>query len=170
MALRVFGDADVAEDVAQETISRALTAIRGGETQINHLGAFVHGIARYVIADILRARATQSPSGELPETAATTPDPLAAAVTAEERERVHAALARLSSADRALLRLSFFEGLTPAEVGQRIGEPSTRVRKRKSRALERLRQVFVRSFGHDTGANATEDEERGKEDTRKERR
>src|SRR5437899_3075642 len=63
-------------------------------------------------------------------------DALASVVSTEERARVRGAIARLSSADQRILQLTFFEGLSPAEAADRLGEPALRVRKRKSRALE----------------------------------
>lgn len=49
----------------------------------------------------------------------------------------------LPAADRELLRLSYFEGLEPAQIAERMGEVATRVRMRKSRALDRLRRAFL---------------------------
>ena len=40
----------------------------------------------------------------------------------------------------------------------RLGEPALRIRKRKSRAMERLRQIFLRGEGHDSAAPSTERE------------
>ena len=46
------------------------------------------------------------------------------------------------AADRDLLGLCYFEGLTAVEIADRLGEPPERIRKRKSRAVERLRQAL----------------------------
>jgi RNA polymerase sigma factor (sigma-70 family) len=159
MALRALGDADAAEEAAQETLGRALAALADGRApEIHNLGAFVHGIARHVIADVRRARWRLVGADALANQPdpASTEDALGRAVAAEERERVRAALRRLSSGDREILHLSFYEGLTPAEVADRLGEPPLRVRKRKSRALERLRRVFLGAApGHDAMASPT---------------
>ena len=82
---------------------------------------------------------------------ARTEDPLAALVSAAERARLRDALARLSHGDCELLRLSFFEAVTPTQLARRLGEPVERIRKRKSRALERLRRAF---FGEGRGHGA----------------
>jgi DNA-directed RNA polymerase specialized sigma24 family protein len=42
-----------------------------------------------------------------------------------------------------VLRLSFYEGLAPAEIAERLAEPAPRVRKRKARALDRLRLAYL---------------------------
>jgi RNA polymerase sigma-70 factor (ECF subfamily) len=159
MALRALGDTDAAEEVAQETLGRAVATLADGRTpEIRNLGAFVHGIARHVIADVQRTRRRLVGAEALANQPdpASTEDALGHAVAAEERERVRAALRRLSSGDRQILHLSFYEGLTPAEVADRLGETSLRVRKRKSRALERLRRVFLgATSGHDAAASPT---------------
>ncbi len=155
MALRTLGDADLAEEVAQESITRVFTAFRSGEQRIEHLGAFVHGIARHVIADALRAQKRLDGPEIIDFTPSPAPDPLAALISTEERSFLRSALSQLSRPDRRMLRLSFLDGLTPAEVGRRMGEPSLRIRKRKSRALERLRRIFLNGSGHDEGSAST---------------
>jgi RNA polymerase sigma-70 factor (ECF subfamily) len=159
MALRALGNADAAEEAAQEALARALAALANGRArEIQNLGAFVHGIARHVIADVQRGGKRLVGAEVLANQPdpASTQDALGRAVAAEERECVRAALRRLSSGDREILHLSFYEGLTPAEVADRLGEPALRVRKRKSRALERLRRVFLgATSGHDATAGST---------------
>lgn len=147
MALRALGDPEAAEEAVQETLVRALEAVRDGRPRDpEKLGAFVRGIARHVIADIQRGRRRSAPLQAVPETEHGTgrDDALTALVTAEERERVRLALTQLSAGDRDILHLSFFEGLTPVEIAERLGEPALRIRKRKSRALRRLREAFLR--------------------------
>jgi RNA polymerase sigma-70 factor (ECF subfamily) len=145
MALRALGDPEAAEEAAQETLTRTVEAVREGRLEEpEKLGAFVRGIARHVIADVHRARQRMAGFEALPESdpGSLAADPLSALISKEEREHVRRALADLSAADREILHLSFFEGLTPAQIAQRLGEPAQRIRKRKSRALERLRRAF----------------------------
>jgi len=159
MAVRRLGSADAAEEAVQETLSRGVVALANGlPAAADRLAAFVTGIARHVIVDILCARGRLLPSEAVAEQqpAQAPPDALDRLVTAEERTRVRAALSGLAAADRELLRLCYFEGLTPSELAARLGEPAERVRKRKSRALERLRTAFQgRNSGHDSGTDST---------------
>jgi RNA polymerase sigma-70 factor (ECF subfamily) len=150
MALRALHDADAAEDVAQETLARALAVLRAGRRiDPEELGAFVGGIARHVIADRHRAQRREVPLHALPDgPPAVVPDALAALVSADQHARLRKALAGLSAADRELLRLSFFDDLSPSDLARRLGAPAERIRKRKSRALERLRRAFF-GTGHD---------------------
>lgn len=144
MALRAFGDADLADEVAQETIVRAFHALRSSRPEI--LGPFVAGIARHVITDIIRAKQRDVPLEDLsPESEPqTSGDPLFLLCEAGEHARVRQALELLTKDDRDLLRLSFFEGLSSSEIAKRIGAPPERIRQRRHRALARLREAFDR--------------------------
>lgn len=150
MALRALGDLEAAEEAVQETLARAFDVLRGGRRlDPRELGAFVGGIARHVIVDAHRARQRAVSLESLPDppAATATDDPLAALVSADERARLRAALGRLSTGDYELLRLSFFEALTPGQLATRLRQPAERIRKRKSRALDRLRRAFFGEGG-----------------------
>ena len=56
------------------------------------------------------------------------------------REGLEAALEKITPSDRQLLGMKFGLGLTSDEVALRVGMSATQVRKRISRALERLRK------------------------------
>ena len=157
MALRALADPDAAEEVAQETLARALVSLRSGAPgDIKNLGAFVHGIARHVIADARRSSRRMVGQEAIQNAADPRPsDPLASAVSTEERDRVRAAISRLSASDQRILLLTFFDGLSPGEVAERLREPAERVRKRKSRALERLRRAFLGGPGGHEAPGAT---------------
>ena len=144
VALRAFGAPDLADDVAQEVLARGIAAAQSGRlTPDDNVGAYLHGIARHVIADTRRAqgREPQVPSSVEPSPVAAVA--LGELITEEERARVRGALARLSERDRAILRLAFYDDLNSAEIASRLGEPAARIRKRKSRALNRLREAFM---------------------------
>ncbi|UCC83641.1 MAG: sigma-70 family RNA polymerase sigma factor [Gemmatimonadota bacterium] len=156
MALRALGDPEAAEEVAQETLTRVVRAVRAGRVKWGEcLGGFVRGIARHVIADVFRARKRSTGLEAVAEraNAAQPDDPLTILILAEEQQRVGRALSQLAEGDREILHLSFFAGLTPAEIAERLDEPVSRIRKRKSRALERLRRAFHgdAGAGHDPG-------------------
>jgi RNA polymerase sigma factor (sigma-70 family) len=145
LAVRALGTVDAAEEAVQETFARAVTALaRDQLADPAKLPAFVAGIARHVVVDMVRARRRLVSLDALPSTAQPShdPDTLGALVTAGEQARVRAALALLTVSDRDLLRLCYVEGLAPGEIAERTGEPPERIRKRKSRAMERLREAF----------------------------
>lgn len=158
LAIRALGDPDLAREAAQEALTRATVAwSKGVTTGAGRMGAFVAGIARHVIVDLrrLRARGPALDIDTIPIPSAE-PDPLERLVGADERATVRQAIGRLAAADRELLRLCFYEGMTPAEIGERLGEPAERIRKRKSRALARLREILTGGEGHVGAGDATE--------------
>ncbi len=145
MALRALGDREAADEVAQETLVRAFHALSTGRLDdCRNLGAFVRGIARHVIADAQRRLTRHLPLSVMPKSAtwAETEDPLGYLISEEESLRLHQSLSQLSPEDRDILHLCFFEGMSPSEIATLRGEPASRIRKRKSRALHRLRTAF----------------------------
>lgn len=154
IAMRSLGDPDAAADVVQETLARAIRAVAEGRLRDHRaLGGFVRSIARHVIADELRSRSRTVPLDPNLHTPSVESDPLNALVHDDRVAAVRAAIETLSARDRRVIELSFVEGLTPAAVAERLGEPRARVRKRKSRALERLREALA--AGHRTATSPT---------------
>jgi RNA polymerase sigma-70 factor (ECF subfamily) len=146
MALRALGDRDSAQEAVQETLTRALEAIRDGRIrQPEKLAAFVRGIARNVISELQRDRQRLIELGTEPSSAlvADPPNALDVLISEHEAEQVQRAVSEMTQSDQEILSLSFFEGLTAAEIAERLGEPAGRIRKRKSRALARLRRAFL---------------------------
>lgn len=72
---------------------------------------------------------------------------LAAALSGEQHRQVRAALVELSEPERLAVTLSFFDGLSHAEIAARLGEPLGTVKTRIRRALLRLRGVLVTRGG-----------------------
>ena len=140
LALRSLRDREAAEEAVQETLTRAVEASKQGRIKNpEKLGAFVRGIARNVIADMIRARKHTTGLEALARTPSDPDsDALSLIISKQQREQLRVALADLSATDQEILHLSFFEGLTPAEIADRLNEPAERIRKRKSRALLRL--------------------------------
>jgi RNA polymerase sigma-70 factor (ECF subfamily) len=140
LALKSLNDRDRAEEIAQEALTRTLVAARNGRPQ--NMGAFAYGVARNLIRDEYRFRdRDRILTGTPPEWQQNPTTILDQIVSEEDRRRVRRALSRLSRGDREILRLTFYEGLTSAEIAERLGEPGPRIRKRKSRALDRIRRV-----------------------------
>lgn len=162
MAAQALGDASAAEEVAQEALTRTVAALREGRVRAGpeKLGSFVRGIARHVIADFHRARERDERARRATDWPSPGLNPLDVLLATEQRERVREALAELQPSDRQLLRLCFFEGLSPAEAALRLGEPGPRIRKRKSRALARLRVALLgEEASRSAGPHDSEEEE-----------
>lgn len=158
MAGRALGDVDEARDVVQETLARALAALRDNRIPPSvPIEAFVYGIARHVIADVRRRRMRDGvPTVDPGALHAPDLSPLDALIQREERDLVARALSALPPADRDLLERCFVGGERVAAIAAQLGQPADRIRKRKSRALGRLREGLRRSsHGHVTASLPT---------------
>ncbi len=160
MALRAFGDGDLADEIAQETLVRAFHSLRTSRPE--RMGPFVAGIARHVIADVIRKRSRPAHLEELAPDAhpSVTPDPIADLCLAEEKARILEALDEISEDDKALLHLVYFQDHSPVEIARRLGLTPESIRQRKLRALARLRRAFNEvplrvAEGHETRSGPT---------------
>ena len=143
IALRRLGDLEDARDAAQECMLRLLDRLhRGPPLPEDEIAPVAHGIAKHVIADVLRTRQrVVTLASDAPDQCS---DALELLVGAEERAALALALASLDPDDRELLRRCFVEGERIGSIAHALGEPAARLRKRKSRALARLRDAVGR--------------------------
>lgn len=155
IALRALGERSLADDIAQEAVARAIAVLAEGRGEtIGDLRAFIYGIARHLIADAHRARDRTVALDGVAEPPEPRLDALETTIADEERRQVRAALKELPPRDRNILRLCFFEGLDAVAIAARLRESVVTIRKRKSRALERLRRAFFN--GHEPPPGPTE--------------
>jgi len=68
---------------------------------------------------------------------------LAATMQDEERRRVRSALRELPEAERCVLMLGYFDGLSQSEIATKLGEPLGTVKTRMRRALVHMREQLV---------------------------
>lgn len=173
VALRLSGDRSVAEEVVQETFLALWNRAELFDPGISALATWLRTIARNRTVDRLRA-AGRRPSlvslggagdPEEPERsldrlgpearviggAGPEPAPDAVAELADLRATVAAALAAMPDAERVVLVLAYREGLTQAEIAQRLEWPLGTVKTRTRRALARLRGM-LEADGEPVGA------------------
>jgi RNA polymerase sigma-70 factor (ECF subfamily) len=158
IASRALGPGEDARDVVQEVLARAIRAIDERRPIHGSLAAFVRGIATHVIADVrLERRRMPIVEADADSLHAANAEPLQLLIDEQERSATDAAVARLSPDDRDLLRRCFVDGMTTADVARQLGEPASRVRKRKSRALQQLRGLLgpAAKDGHTLVARGT---------------
>ncbi len=142
LAVRVTGDPELAEECVAETFSRLLHALHRGGGPQRHLRAYLFRIAHNWLNDHYRRRPTWSldPERDAPVAA----DGWDAAWKAEA---LRTALAALPPAQRTVLTLRFFEGLSPREVAEIMGKSVGAVKVLQHRALRALRRQ-LRAQGH----------------------
>lgn len=145
LAYRVLGQAGDAEDIVQESFlslwrqADRLDAKRGSVRSL--LLTIVHRRS----IDVLRRRAgrIERALDEAQPIASAAPDPVEFASQAEERERIQGALQGLPAEQRAAIELTYFRGLTIAEMATQEQIPLGTAKSRLRLALERMRKTLV---------------------------
>lgn len=136
-------DREAARDLAQETMLAVIRNLRNGRLlDPDKLPNYVSGTARNLINNYVRTRRRRPESGP-PSEEIPVPDCEPEVAESERRFLARRALAQLRPEDRLILLLTLVDDLTPAEIAQRLGLSAEVVRKRKSRAVERVREVLA---------------------------
>lgn len=132
---RMSGRLDLAEEIAQRVF--ADLARKAGElAQHPTLAGWLHQATRYAAIDALRDETRRA---KLARQFATEAEAKVSPDWEQLRPVLDEALDQLAPRDRDLVLLRFFEGLTHAEVGARLGVNENAARMRAERALEKLR-------------------------------
>ena len=146
LALRVLRDAALAEDAVQEAFlavwRQAASFDRSRGTASTWILTLVHRRA----VDLVRSQARFN---ALPDQLEAMGPPAVVAESADDdvalreaRGEVRAALATLSRAEREVLGLAYWGGLTQSEIATALGIPSGTVKSRTFSALARLREAL----------------------------
>ena len=126
------------EDVVQEVLLRAMTHLRRVKDPAR-FGAYLNEITRNLVYDMSRrARRRRALPDDWP--ANERDDPAQRAVDREARERVRAALCALGDADRQVVLLRHWAGLSYEEIAQTVGSTVSSVQSRLFRARRELRE------------------------------
>lgn len=137
---RRVGDAEIAADVVQDALRKAITHIDQVEDD-TRLEAWFYRILRTTSADVLAKRATARAVEPLPEELAGLP--------VEEQRAVCACLAgaieELPSSYAEVLRAVDLDGGDATAVSERLGITTTNLKVRRLRAREALREVLERT-------------------------
>ena len=150
---RVLRDPSAAEDVLQEVFWQVWQEAPRYDPRRGSPVAWVLMRAKARAIDRLRSIRRREQTFVMPvnEAVARQEDQGAGnpAVASEGRGFVETALARLPEAQRRVIELAFFEGLTQSEIAARLGEPLGTVKTRARLGLERLRTAL--NAGGQTG-------------------
>lgn len=147
LLLRILSNADDAQEVLQETFTKAWTsarmfdAVRGSEV------AWLISIARSRGIDRLRSRKIRteredeagreiSVHSSFVEQATGVDE----AIHSQERVAVRGALAELPDAQRIALELAYFDGLSQSEIAAKLQEPLGTIKTRMQLGMKKLRE------------------------------
>lgn len=140
--LRILGQPEAAEDVAQEafvTAYRSLGSFRGDGS----LGGWVTRIAtRLALRRIDRRPSVALDAIAEPADRLRHVDPLRSVLDGEREASVRDAVARLADPYREVVALRFFGELSLAEIASATGRPVATVKTHLRRGLERLRPIL----------------------------
>jgi RNA polymerase sigma-70 factor, ECF subfamily len=142
LILRVVRDGGIAEDLVQETFLRVWNRVQGFDAGRGGLGPWLLAVARNRAIDYLRSAAGRMRNAvELPESEhpAMFADMEKELLNSDRVRRVRVALEKLSENQRAVIELAYFEGLSQAEMAERMRQPLGTVKTWVRTALKSLR-------------------------------
>ena len=142
LILKVVRDPADAADVLQEVFWEAWQTAASYDPVRGTAEAWLFMRARTLAIDRLRSvrRRNGTFGAPLDEGLATAPEP--GAPERAEQPEIVGPLERLPDAQREVLALAYYAGLTQTEIAQRLEQPLGTVKTRIRQAVERLREVL----------------------------
>jgi RNA polymerase sigma-70 factor (ECF subfamily) len=139
-ALRALGDRGLAEEATQETFVRAWRSASTFDAERGSLRAWLFGIARHVIIDLVRRRSVRPVVvGEIPES---TPSDDTAFDRAMESWQIEEALRRIPPDQRRALVEVYYRDRPYAEVAAELHIPEGTMKSRVYHGLRALRRAL----------------------------
>ncbi len=138
-----IGDRTEAEDIAGEVFLRALDSLKLYKERGIPMQAWLFRIAHNLMVDHLRKRAKHK---TVPIDTLQIESDMSPATIAEkniEFEKVNKAMEQLTPAQKEVIGLRFFGGLTSGEVGQILNKSDGAVREMQRAAIELLRKLLA---------------------------
>jgi RNA polymerase sigma-70 factor, ECF subfamily len=146
-------DTHTAEDLVQETFAAAWAKI-GTYNGSSSLCSWLHRIAYRKFIDAYRRKNRNMARGAnwgIGGAESQYPNPQEEASDRDESEQLRRAVDGLKPAERSIVVLHYFQGLSYQEVAEVTGEPAGTVRWRARCALENLRQELKGKVKHGSG-------------------
>lgn len=168
LALRMTGNPEDAEDVAQEAFLsawRGLPNFRGEAGFSTWLYRLTSNAAIDFLRKNRRPRAEYSLDGGVPDLPDPAPSPQDQAESQNLRESVRWGMGELSQAHREILDLREYQGLSYEEIARKLDVDLGTVKSRLSRARCALRKILLQS-GNLSGylpSKPTEEKQRGED-------
>lgn len=150
LALKMLGERNSAEEIVQEAFWRIWKRAATFENERGLFMPWLFGIVHHLVIDELRRRkarpnplSTDDEQGLLLELPDREMDVLETALLKITSEQVRGALAGLPEAQRSVVELAFFEGLTHQEIAAQLNEPVGTIHTRARLALQKLRETLL---------------------------
>ncbi|MDQ2999375.1 MAG: sigma-70 family RNA polymerase sigma factor [Chloroflexota bacterium] len=150
VALRILGEAELAEDVVQETFWRVWRRAGTFQSGRGKVAAWIFGIAHNLSVDELRRQRSRPRSvydtDETPvlrDREDSRMDVVADALENERGRLIGAALQNISADQREAIELAYFGGLSQSEIAQRLQSPIGTIKTRIRLGLRKLRDLLL---------------------------
>jgi RNA polymerase sigma-70 factor (ECF subfamily) len=149
LLLRILHSRAEAEDVLQEVFLQIWQRAANFDETRGRAFTWMVTLARSRAIDRLRSlqsrqRADDTSLRDAPESVGDASDD---ALHAEHRDIVRGALAEIPEEQRRALLLAYFEGLTQAEIAERLGQPLGTVKTRMRSGMSKLRDLLGEKLG-----------------------
>ena len=141
-----LGDASLAEEIAQESLTALVRCCRNGAPP-DSADAFVFAVARRRMGRAVWRRRLWVPIEQAMESRDGRPSPEARSMARLEERRVRAALAKLARRDREAILLVAVGEMTMAEAADLLGVSLSAVKMRVHRARTRLAELLEERHG-----------------------
>ena len=153
-AVRIVGDNLVAEEILQEAFVRAWRQSDRFEFSRGSFPSWLLSITHNLAIDEVRRRQRRPQRAdavdisdvlrlEIDESA----NVEEAAEASELRERIRGAMAQLPQAQRRVIELAYFEGLTQREIAALLEEPLGTIKTRMRLAMQKLKEYLATEEG-----------------------
>jgi RNA polymerase sigma-70 factor, ECF subfamily len=144
-AMRLLGDATVAEDCVAETFARFLKALQEGRGPRDHLQAYLYRIAHNWIVDFYRVHRQTL---ELSETLQSETD-LPEEETAKRirQKQIRKAIRSLTPDQQKVIALKYLEDWCNEEIAQVMKKPIGAIKSIQHRALKSLQRILTETSG-----------------------
>jgi RNA polymerase sigma-70 factor, ECF subfamily len=142
LTYRLTKDAQLAEEATQDTFVTLWRRAAAYDPQRAKLTTWLFVIARNRAIELVRSRMRVPEPQESIEPLGAEADPADLAQVADDAERIARAIAELPESQLEVIRLAYFDGLSHAEIAERLGQPLGTVKSRIRLALDRLRAVL----------------------------
>lgn len=150
LALRMLGERNAAEEIVQEAFWRVWKRAATYETGRGQFAGWMLSIVHNLTIDEMRRRrarpntiSTDVEDDSILELPDADMDVAEAAFSTVTKEQVRLALEGLPAAQRSVIELAYFDGLTHQEIAQQLNEPIGTIHTRARLALLKLRETLM---------------------------
>jgi RNA polymerase sigma-70 factor (ECF subfamily) len=150
---RLTGNRGISEDLVQEVFVRILK-YRTTYRETNRFATWMYQIARNSRVDYLKKHRGQ-PADAGVETAAPTPTPGRQLEQSEEKALLQRAMMQLTESNRELLILLRYQEMKYEDIAELLGIELGAVRTRVHRAMNELRETFMKLRSNESPCSAT---------------